>query len=333
MNTFTTLEESKSVRLKIIESCNWTCKFCHNEWDIHAEALAWDEELKNHFIILQKELWVNEVHLTGWEPSLNKNIGGIITWLKAIWMEVKMTTNGQFNEETRDILTCSWISGVNFSIQSIDPSDLRWVMDRNVSEEWAQDQIEREMENIIALQKNGINVRVNSVLWELEDIPRIQKIINWTSEHKVEMRVLGDLHQKENAQKAIGELILQTWSKLKEIIQSPWSSNQRLIYELPNKELMTIKQIAKVYLPWICQECPHFSSGTCQEGFYSIRMQKNRKDKNFTMVLCIQNQNTETVLSFDDFLQAYHWKNYDSAPLIRWDKSYHRKRYIPLKQI
>jgi len=43
----------------------------------------------------------------------------------------------------------------------------------------------------------------------LEDLPRIQKIINWAIENNVEMRVLDDLNQKENAKKAIEELILR----------------------------------------------------------------------------------------------------------------------------
>ncbi|EKD44571.1 MAG: hypothetical protein ACD_71C00097G0007 [uncultured bacterium (gcode 4)] len=319
MKNFSRLEEIWSVRLKITDDCVWSCKFCHNEWDIGAETLVWNGDLENKFITLREIFWIREVHLTGWEPSLNKDIGNIISWLKKIWMDVKMTSNGQFSEETRNVIVNSWIDAVNFSVQSMNPIDLQSVMKRNVSETWANEQIERWKENIIALYSRGIKVRINSVLWTLEDLPRIQKIINWAIENNVEMRVLDDLNQKENAKKAIEELILRVWGKLKEIINTSGTSSKRLIYELPNQGLFTIKQIAEVYLSGICEECPHFEWNSCQEGFYSIRMQKNKKDGEYSIILCIQNQNSETIIPFDDFLQSYYLKKYEHITLARWN--------------
>lgn len=62
-----------SVRFKIIESCNWSCHFCHNEWNITAGKIQWGDKLHNIFQDL-KAVWLKEVHLTGDEPSLNKDI-------------------------------------------------------------------------------------------------------------------------------------------------------------------------------------------------------------------------------------------------------------------
>lgn len=271
------------------------------------------------FITLQKTLWIQEVHLTGWEPSLNKDIGNIISWLKELGLDVKMTSNGQFSDETRNVMINAWISAINFSIQSLNPIDLQAVMKKNVSESWASKQIEREKANIISLHSEGIKVRINSVLWTSADILRIQKIMDWAVENKIEMRILDDLNQKENAKQAIDELILTTWSRLKEVIATPGTSSKRLIYELPNQWLFTIKQIAEIYLAGICEGCSHFQSNSCQEGFYSIRMQKNRKDGDYSIVLCIQNKNTNTVLSFDNFLQSYHSKKYETITPARWN--------------
>lgn len=327
------MEEIQSVRLKITEACDWSCKFCHNEWDIAAKSLEWDDELKEKFILLQETLWIEDVHLTGWEPSLNKDIWNIISWIKELWMDVKMTSNGQFSEDIRKLIVKSWLDSINFSIQSLDPIDLQSVMKKNVSEQWAIKQIEREKANIISLYSEGVKVRVNSVIGSSQDIPRIQNIIYWAIENNIEMRVLDDLNQKENAKNAINELIDITWSKLKDVISTNGSSSKRLIYEIPEKWLFTVKQIAEIYLSGICDECPHFESNTCQEWFYSIRMQKNKRDNSYSIILCIQNKNSETVIPFETFLQSYNSKKYENSIITRWNETFRRKSYIPLRRV
>lgn len=65
MKTFSKLEDIGAVRLKIIESCNWSCNFCHNEGNISAEKIYWDNELQSALMQLKDILNISEVHLTG----------------------------------------------------------------------------------------------------------------------------------------------------------------------------------------------------------------------------------------------------------------------------
>lgn len=332
MNKFSKIDDVKSVRLKIIESCNWSCNFCHNEWNIKADIIDWDSELRDKLLLLEKNIWTQEVHLTGWEPSLNKNIWNIISWVKQLWMGVKMTTNWQFNEEVRNTLVNTWIDGVNFSFQSLEPAELQSVMSKNMWYDWASEQIERSKENILALYSEWIKVRINSVISNTQDILRIKWIIDWAIKNNIEMRVLDDLWNKASAKQAISTLISDTSAQLKEIITTGTSS-KRWVYSIPKLWDFIVKEIDETYLSWVCETCPHYETGTCQEWFYSIRMQKNRNNNDYSIVLCIQNKNEETILSFDNFLQFYHEKKYENTITTRWNETINAKSYIPLRRV
>lgn len=86
------LEQDNSIRLKVNNDCQWTCTFCHNEGtelpktsnatyrvytllDLnvlalpHVENMLSDEGTLDKITDLRK-IGINEVHLTGGEPTL-----------------------------------------------------------------------------------------------------------------------------------------------------------------------------------------------------------------------------------------------------------------------
>ena len=149
MKTYSNILDLKSIRLKIIEDCNWTCKFCHNEWDIEASSLQWDSMLEEALKSLKEQLNITEVHLTWWEPTLNRNIPNLVVGCNKIWLDTKLTTNWQFSSKYAKMLWESWLSSINFSIQSsetwhdnapLDVARLNW--------ELASKQL-REVQNIM----------------------------------------------------------------------------------------------------------------------------------------------------------------------------------------
>ncbi len=334
MINFSNISEVWTVRLKIIESCNWSCDFCHNEWDIDAWVLEWTTELRDALVKFRDSLNVYEIHLTWWEPSLNKNIWDIVTWARQLWMKVKMTTNWQFSENVRDALVDSGIDAVNFSLQSLDPDLLIQMMTKTKDVEWAKWQIDSAKSNIRNLHSQGIKVRVNAVLWWIKDLERVKGVMNWAIPTWIEMRVLDDLLNKEASARAIETLIWSYNAKLSRTIFTPWTSSSRKIYEMQDWNWeFTVKHIEQVYLPDLCEWCAHFWSNTCNEWFYNIRMQKDRKTWKFIVVLCIQNINQESVVDSETFLSHYHNKKYEVPTISRWSWSIQGKRIIPIGRI
>lgn len=292
-----------SVRLKVFEPCSWSCEFCHNEWDLVASPIFWDEELWGNLEELRKNCGIKEVHLTGWEPTLNPQTPQIISGLKTSWFIAKVTTNGQFWTKIREGIAASGVDAVNFSLHTLVPEELMDIMSRKVSKVWAQEQIDRSQENIRFLIDAGVSVRINSVLSEEADIERIMHVFRFAVESWAEMRVLDNLNEKEASANGIQRLIeLYSWELLC-IKREPGTSSSRGTYLFPGIGKMIIKKIEKMFLDGVCQSCPHFNKDSCKEGFYNIRMQKRWNE--WVVILCIQNKNEATVLSLKDFLAKY----------------------------
>lgn len=331
LKQFSRIEDVWTVRLKIIESCNWSCDFCHNEWDIFADQLAWDGELHNALLKLKNALWIREVHLTGWEPSLNSEINTLIDWIHSLGMIAKLTTNGQFSDEVRTWLVKHWIDSVNFSLQSVDPEVLIAMMKKWKTVAWARWQIDQSKKNIVELLGAWVKVRVNCVISDEEDYNKVQWVLDWCLLNGVETRILGDLLNKIEAGNAISNLVKRYGAKILKEVKTPWTSDARTHYTDQNGKEFIVKHIDPVYLPDLCEWCTHFWSNTCNEWFYNIRMQKDRKTWKFIVVLCIQNINQESVMDLDTFLSHYHNKKYEVPTIPRWSWSIQSKRIIPIR--
>lgn len=321
-----------SVRFKIIESCNWSCHFCHNEWNITAGKIQWGDKLHNIFQDL-KAVWLKEVHLTGGEPSLNKDIKEIIGWLHSLGLTVKMTTNGQFNEKIKADLIESKIDAINVSVQSINPYDLLKIMTQHHTIEWAEAQIHRMQRNIIDLIQNNIKLRANVVLSSEDELHKVTDIMTWTQAHNIELRVLDNILSKQTSYLAIQKLLKQTHAKFIEKINISWTSSSRSVFELPNGYNFIVKHIEPIYLSQICHSCDNFKNNTCNEGFYTIRLQFDFQQKEYIIMLCMQNHNTDTILSVNDFLYNLQNNYYELQDFTRWSNVLGRPKIFPIKPI
>lgn len=328
---FSKIEDVWTVRLKIIESCNWSCNFCHNEWGIHADQLEWDNDLEEALRRIRDVLGIKEVHLTWWEPSLNNWLNSLIDWVHSLGLITKLTTNWQFSDEVRDWLVRHWIDSVNFSLQSIDPGLLIGMMKKWKSLEWARWQIDQSKKNIVELLNAWVKVRVNCVISDSWNSEKVQWVLDWCLFTWVETRILGDLLNKQASKSAISELVEVYGAKVSKEVQTPWTSDARTYYTDKNWKEFIVKHIDPVYLPDLCEWCPHFWNDTCNEWFYNIRMQRDRKTWKFIVVLCIQNINQESVMDLDTFLSHYLNKKYEVPTISRWIWSVQGKRIIPIR--
>jgi len=214
-----------------------------------------------------------------------------------------MTTNGQFSEKLREEISGSWIDSISISLHSINPEDLKKVMSRTQNTTWANEQIQRSQKNILWLNRDWIRTKINTVISDNADIPRVQDIFWWAAKNNVEMRILGNLDQKGTAESAIKLFIsIMGWLKIHETTIQ-WTSDSKTSYLVENVGSFIVKRINGVFLDWVCQKCSHFKKSTCEEWFYNIRLQKNKWE--WMVILCIQNQNEETVLSLEDFISSY----------------------------
>lgn len=325
------LEEStlNGLRLKVTDRCPWQCSFCHNEGGRFTADVTWGPKLENVILALMKALpGLNEVHLTGGEPTKNPALPTIVAGLVSLGLDIKMTTNGQFAKEDMDLLTESGLNSYNFSIHSLDPERFlkfqtgrggEWINRNMVSGnelpasnirqvkierlDWAKRQIDRQLEMILYAKEKGVNIKVNTVISDQEGIKNARDIFNWAREHEIPLRLLVDLGAAEKSTSAIREFIETTGAEetLRKVTNG--SSSCTTVYKTSDGYEFAFKQIRDIKLETMCQKCPRAKDGSCQEQFYGIRLQEGTDGK-FYVLLCIQESNSETQMTVEDFINS-----------------------------
>ncbi len=117
------------VRISITDRCNYRCQYCMPEEGInclgHDEILTYEEILD--LCRLLQGMGVRKVRLTGGEPMVRK---GLIDFLKRLvgelpTLHVALTTNGSFLLASADELSKIPLSGLNVSLDSMNPDRFR----------------------------------------------------------------------------------------------------------------------------------------------------------------------------------------------------------------
>ena len=193
------------IRLKITGSCNKSCFFCHGEGDmVNILDFKCDDAFKQCMTDMRDELDMNVALVTGGEPTLNKEFKGLCCWLDENGFQVDMTSNGSIIRDWEEIP----LNKATISIHSIFPERIIAIDTRDVPLTWGKKMIENAQENILKLNKAGIDVRVNKVAVEDDLLDEIEGINNL--EGDFELRILNNLNRLEASQNAIKKLIKDT---------------------------------------------------------------------------------------------------------------------------
>ena len=86
-----------SIRVKLHVPCQWTCNFCHMEGNHHSGSVDNPAQLVETLAPLKDRYGLDEVHLTGGEPSIHPQIVQHVAALTAAGYAVKITTNWRNN--------------------------------------------------------------------------------------------------------------------------------------------------------------------------------------------------------------------------------------------
>lgn len=318
----------RGLRIKLTEKCSWQCSFCHNEGGMVTSDLQWDAELENIIRLINSHINLSEIHFTGGEPTKNPNIVEITAALTAMGLEVKTTTNGQFEADNLKNLINAGLKSINFSMHSINPSrflklqqgrGIWWskkssVKNINILNKkienliWAKKQIKKQKENILLAKKKGANVKINTVVSGEGDFCNIKEIFEWAKKNKVSIRLLNDLGNGLESAKAITKFVNQIGAREISRKITYGSSSYSVIYKTSDGYEFGVKKIKENKLESMCRECPRAKNNTCEEQFYDIRLQKNNNGK-YYIILCIQESNKRTRMTVNNFLKSDQLKD------------------------
>jgi GTP 3',8-cyclase len=310
----------KTLRLKAIDACGMTCTFCHNEGtpvvvdnlgrpaDQRTSAgrsgrvsiylgtngarflpatVAPDDEFKRALVGLGQALAVDELHLTGGEPTLHPRLPDVIELARSVGYKVCATSNGENGAKILPACAEAGLDRVNFSIFGTTADELAQVQHakyRNPAR--AERKIRALRASIDAAISHGVKARANIVVPNASHEARVRRLLTEYAPD-ISVRLLNSLDDGQESIDAILDILagLDAVPVARHITAGV--SGFRTGYRLPSGRLVYFKQIRSVRLPQTCDGC-RFNTGTdCQEGYYGVRLYRDRAG-GYQVGVCIQ---------------------------------------------
>lgn len=293
-----------TIRIKVTNSCPFTCNFCHHEGSLKNRNLIIDEYLIRGLKRFYTEMKVTQVHLTGGEPTSYYYCFDLIRELKSIGFKVKMTTNGQFNNNFLEQLNDAGLDGINFSIHTLDPLRLCKIQKKNKDYDWGLWALNRQINNLKAAKRSGLEVKVNTVVQSDSDISDVLSIKNFCKGEGVDFRMLNNLDQGLSSVQMIESVLGAMGATMDGINLTDRSSGCSINYVSRDRFRFKVKYIRKNTMGTLCNNCKMIDG--CKEWFYGIRIEQI--DKGASVRLCIHRQDYPAVQTFEDFFTSMQFQ-------------------------
>ena len=164
------------LRVSVTQNCNLACTYClpdgKTSFTPHENFLSADDFIR--LVSVFAEMGIERVRLTGGEPLLRKDILEIVRGIRALpgIKRVHLSTNGVLLEKMAAPLREAGVSGVNVSIDTLDPE----VFLRLAGERFL-DRVLKGLEAAIAVGMDP--VKINTVILRgvnEEDIERVAEL-------------------------------------------------------------------------------------------------------------------------------------------------------------
>ena len=307
-----------TLRVKILDACGLACQFCHNEGtpvavdnrpglpitpagrsgrvSIYAATngcpflpgrVEADEEFAQVVAALRDALDLHELHLTGGEPTLHPDVANITALAVREGYRVRMTSNGERGERALPGCAAAGLEKVNFSIFGTTPEELAEVQhERYRNPVLAARKIEALRRSIATCTEHGIQANANIVVLDDSHAPRVHRLLDeWSPQLSV--RLLNSLDHGDASIRAIERILDERGAEPVAYYVTGGVSGARVEYRLPDGRTVWFKQIRQVRLPTTCAGCVFNNDTDCQEGFYGVRLYRDRLGR-YWVGVCIQ---------------------------------------------
>jgi len=329
-NVPVTVNMDRSLRPKVLDACGMTCTFCHNEGtpvandnkerttflsiagvsgrvSVFSETngvnflpgkMMPDERFVESLVVLRDGLGLDELHMTGGEPTLHPELPQLVAAAVAQGYTVKMTSNGE--NGTRMIPPCAeaGLSKVNFSIFGTTPEELAAVQNtRYGNTNLAAAKIKALHRSIATAVEHGVEVGANIVMPDISHVDRIRRVLE-EFEPQLSVRILPDLDAGAESHYAIYKFLADLGAVPLDASIDAGSSNARVRYALPDGREVHFKQIRPTRMPETCGDCSLNNPDDCKEGYYGVRLYADQAGE-YKVGVCLQRM--DLTMPIDEF--------------------------------
>ncbi|KAK5198397.1 hypothetical protein LTR92_002642 [Exophiala xenobiotica] len=185
--------EHNYLRISVTERCNLRCVYCMPEEGVPLSPSA--QLLTTPEIVYLAELFVNQgvnkIRLTGGEPTVRKDIVGLMQQIGNLrpngLKELCITTNGISLHRKLDSMVESGLTGVNLSLDTLDPYQFTIMTRRN-----GHDAVMKSINRILEMNKLGakIKLKINCVVMRGLNEREILPFVELGREQDIEVRFI-----------------------------------------------------------------------------------------------------------------------------------------------
>lgn len=263
------LNNSKYLRISVVNTCNLSCYFCHNEGaEITGSKLSIDE--LEFACKIAKECGFTKFKLTGGEPTIRRDIVELVQRLSALGLDdFSMITNGSLLSKLANPLKEAGLQRINISLHTLNESKYEQL---NVKQKVS---LKRIIEGIDAALDAGFkNMKINFVYTGEQSDEDLEDILNFICKRDLTLVVLPVISANEQH--------LTTLEQLYEKFKMKNIASEKLIIdgEGIQKKLLTLHSGAKVLLrvDELSDKKPYYFCSTCQfkdscrEGIFPLRL-------------------------------------------------------------
>jgi cyclic pyranopterin phosphate synthase len=314
------IDTDRTLRVKVIDACGLTCTFCHNEGTpVTADNLGQmpgtflpfgrtgrvsiyaatngasflpapvvpDGGYRRALRALGSALRLSELHLTGGEPTIHPGLADLVTIGRQAGFRVCMTSNGEHGAAQMQRCADAGLDRVNFSIFGTTPAELAAVQHaRYGNPASAARKLDALRASIEAAIAHGVKASANIVVPDRSHIDRVHRLLDEYAP-QLTVRLLNSLAHGRASIDAIEQALAERGAVADALYVTAGVSGSRTAYSLPGGQRVFFKQIRRVRLPETCTGCRFNNDTDCEEGFYGVRLYRDREG-NFQVGVCIQ---------------------------------------------
>lgn len=328
----THVHQDHTLRLKVIDGCGMTCTFCHNEGTpvvadnarrpsdfVTAGAsgrvsiylatngarflpatVSPDAAFAQTLATLRDVLQLNELHLTGGEPTLHPQLSEIVRIGTDAGLKVCVTSNGERGAAVLEDCANAGLDRINFSIFGTTADELAQVQHTRFADvRRAKRKLAALAQSITLAEQLGVPANANIVVPGYDHAPRVRRLLDeytpWLS-----VRLLNSLDDGTESIAAIERILNDIGAQPTAYHVTAGVSGSRTAYLLPDGRTVWFKQIRPVRLPKTCAGCRFNNDTDCQEGFYGVRLYRDTAGR-FQVGVCIQRM--DLCMPADEFVR------------------------------
>jgi GTP 3',8-cyclase len=172
------------LRLGLLDACNLRCRYCMPQSPkfLPSKELLTREEI----LAITKnlvDLGIDEIRLTGGEPTMRHDFINIVEDLSSLPLKkLALTTNGLFLKPLLPRLKKTKCHYINFSLDGLSKQVFKDMTGSNKFTE--------TIEAILLAKEFGLNVKVNVVLMKGINDKDIERFVDFSALHNIEVRFL-----------------------------------------------------------------------------------------------------------------------------------------------